>query len=59
MIVEPIEQVIKLWEVERITLEQAIGKILVLLQEHHTRLLKLEATPKPPPPKRAKRPKKR
>jgi len=58
MTVESIEQVIRLWKVERITLEQAIGKILVLLQEHHTRLLKLEATPKPPP-KPVKRPKKR
>jgi len=58
MAVETIDQVIHLWEVERITLEQAIGKILVLLQEHHTRLLKLEATPKPPP-QPVKRPKKR
>jgi len=59
MSVETIKQVIRLWEVERITMEQAIGKILVLLQEHHTRLLKLEATPKPPPPQPTKRPKKR
>jgi len=58
MTVESIEQVIRLWEVERITMEQAIGKILRLLQEHHLRLLKLEATPKPPP-KPTKRPKKR
>ena len=48
MSVEAIERVIALWEVGQITTEQAIGKILRLLQEHHRRLLKLEATPKRP-----------
>lgn len=43
MTVEPIEQVIKLWETGQITLEQAIGKILFLLRDHDNRLLKLEA----------------
>ena len=43
MTVEPIEQVIRLWETGQITIEQAIGKILLWLREHHNRLLKLEA----------------
>jgi hypothetical protein len=43
MIVEPIEQVIKLWETGQITIEQAIGKILLWLREHENRLSKLEA----------------
>jgi len=43
MSVEPIEVVIRLWETERITVSQAIGKMLLWLQEHHKRLLRLEA----------------
>jgi hypothetical protein len=43
MTVEPIEQVIKLWETGQITIEQAIGKILLWLREHDKRLSKLEA----------------
>lgn len=43
MTVEPIDQVIKLWETGQITPEQAIGKLLVWLRQPHHRLLKLEA----------------
>ncbi|MFN8459801.1 MAG: hypothetical protein U0401_35000 [Anaerolineae bacterium] len=43
MTVEPIDQVIKLWETGQITAEQAIGKILLWLREFNNRLLKLEA----------------
>jgi hypothetical protein len=42
MTVEPIEQVIKLWETGQITPEQAIGKILLWLRELYNRLAKLE-----------------
>lgn len=42
MTVEPIDQVIKLWETDQITAEQAIGKILLWLREFNSRLLKLE-----------------
>jgi len=53
MSVEEIEKVIRLWEYKQITFEQVVGKILLMLQAHHHRLLKLEATPQPPrPPKR-------
>ncbi len=45
MTVEDIEAVINKWENEQITLEQVIGKMLVMLREHKKRLLKLEATP--------------
>ena len=43
MTVEPLEQVIKLWETGQITTEQAIGKVLLWLREFNNRLLKLEA----------------
>jgi hypothetical protein len=43
MTVEPIEQVIKLWETDQITPEQTIGKLLLWLRQFHLRLLKLEA----------------
>ncbi len=46
MSVEEIEEVINKWENEQITLEQIIGKMLVMLRDHKKRLLKLEATPK-------------
>ena len=42
MAVEPIDQVIKLWETGQITPEQAIGKILLWLRELYSRLSKLE-----------------
>jgi hypothetical protein len=42
MTVEPIDQVIKLWETGQITPEQAIGKILLWLRELYNRLSKLE-----------------
>jgi len=58
MTVEDIDKVIDLWQYEQISLEQVIGKILLLLQDQHRRLLKLEATPKEQGPK-PKRPKKR
>lgn len=45
MNVEPIQEVIELWRLERITAEQCLGKILLLLLDYHKRLLKLEATP--------------
>ena len=41
-----LKELITLWEQERITPEQAIGQILLLLANHHQRLLKLEATKK-------------
>ena len=60
MTFESIEQLMRLWEYERLKTEQMIGRILRLLQQHHERLLKLEATtPKPPPPPRPPQPKKR
>ncbi len=40
---ESIEKVITRWENEQITPEQVIGRILVWLQDHQKRLLKLEA----------------
>ncbi|MCB0176514.1 MAG: hypothetical protein KDI02_21870 [Anaerolineae bacterium] len=40
---ELITQVIKLWETGQITVEQAIGKILLWLRTHDRRLTKLEA----------------
>ncbi|MCL4863326.1 MAG: hypothetical protein KJZ93_28230 [Caldilineaceae bacterium] len=43
MSVEPLEKVIHLWETEKITLPQAIGKILVWLRHIEARLRKLEA----------------
>jgi len=43
MSVEPVDQVILLWETSRISAEQAIGKILLLLQAHQKELLKLAA----------------
>ncbi len=42
MTVEPIDQVIKLWETGQVTPEQAIGKILLWLRELYNRLPKLE-----------------
>ncbi len=44
MSVEEIEKVILLWETKRITELQAIGKILVMLLDHHKRLLNLADT---------------
>ena len=59
MTLESIDQIMRLWEYEQLTPEQIIGRILRLLQQHHDRLLKLEATPKqsepPPPPQRPKK----
>jgi len=43
MSVEKIEAVIALWEREAISVEQVIGKILLLLLAHHRELLKLKA----------------
>jgi len=43
MSVETIEQVIKQWETSRISQEQAIGKLMLLVRQLHKRLLKLEA----------------
>ena len=43
MSVEDINEVIKRWETERLTTEQAIGKLLVLLKKQNERILKLEA----------------
>ena len=40
---ELITQVIKLWETGQITVEQAIGKILLWLRTHDRRLTQLEA----------------
>lgn len=45
---ELITQVIKLWETGQITVEQAIGKILLWLRTHDRRLTKLE-TQRPSP----------
>jgi len=60
MTLETIDQLMQMWEHERLTTEQIIGRILRLLQAHHVRLLKLEASPSsPPPPPRPPRPKKR
>ena len=42
MSVESLEQVDKLWKTKRITEEQVIGKILLLLGQYYVRLLKLE-----------------
>jgi hypothetical protein len=41
-----LKELIILWEQERITPEQAIGQILLILTSHHQRLLKVEATRK-------------
>ncbi len=46
MSVEEIEEVILLWESERITELQIIGKMLLILLDHQKRLLKLEFPPK-------------
>ena len=43
MSVEDINEVIQRWETERLTTEQAIGKILVLLKKQNERLLKVES----------------
>ncbi len=43
MSVEPINEVIKLWEIGDITVEQCLGKLLVLLLQYDKRLLKLES----------------
>ena len=43
MSVESIEKVMQLWGAESITVEQAVGKILLWLKEHQERLWKLEA----------------
>jgi hypothetical protein len=48
MSVESIEAVIKLWETNQITVEQTIGKILLWLREHQTRLSKLETMQRRP-----------
>ncbi len=42
MSAHPLKDVIKLWEVEKLTQEQVIGQILLLLQEIHKRLGDLE-----------------
>lgn len=42
MAVESIEEVGKLWKTKQITAEQVIGKILLLLLQYQTRLVKLE-----------------
>ncbi len=42
MSAHPLKDVIKLWEVEKLTQEQVIGQILLLLQEIHERLGELE-----------------
>ena len=39
-----LEELVSLWERGKITTEQAIGQILLLLVAMHKRLLKLEAT---------------
>jgi hypothetical protein len=43
MSVEEIEKVILLWETERITELQVIGKMLLILLDHKKRLSELEA----------------
>ena len=43
MSVEPLEKVIQLWESEKISFPQAIGKILLWLRQIEARLRKLEA----------------
>lgn len=40
-----VNELISLWEREGLTVEQAIGQILLVLIALHKRLLKLEATP--------------
>jgi hypothetical protein len=37
-----LEKVIKLWELEKLTVEQAIGQILLLIKERDERLRELE-----------------
>ena len=44
MSVEPLETVIRLWQTDSITVEQAIGKILLWLKEYQKRLLELKVT---------------
>ncbi len=44
MSVENIEEVVSLWERERITETQAIGKILLILLDHKKQLSNLAAT---------------
>jgi len=39
-----LQNLVKLWERDDITTEQAIGQILLLLRTFNQRLLKLEAT---------------
>ena len=63
MPLETIDQLMRLWEYEQLKTEQIIGRILRLLQQHHTRLLKLEAAlsqlgppPQQGPPPQPKRP---
>ena len=46
MAVESLKEVIKLWETGEITIEQCLGKVLLLLLEQNTRLLRLEAASK-------------
>ena len=43
MSVEPIQEVIKHWERSEITVEQCLGKILLLVLQMHQRLATLEA----------------
>lgn len=43
MSVEPIQEVIKLWERGEITVEQCLGKILLLVLQHHQQITTLEA----------------
>ena len=44
MSVEPIKEVIRLWETGQITIEQCLGKILLILLQQDQRLLKVEAS---------------
>jgi hypothetical protein len=37
-----LEQVIKMWEVEQLTVEQAIGQILLLIREDRERMGEIE-----------------
>ncbi len=38
----PIEELVKMWATEKITIEQAIGQIILQLQELTRRVLELE-----------------
>ena len=44
MSVEPIKEVIRLWETGQVTIEQCLGKILLLLLQQDQRLLKVETS---------------